>query len=163
MAQGLKQGLTSMALGVVALSGVVTERASADEAPFSVQGAQTITTEQAAELYQKQAAFIDVRSRDKWQWGHIQGASHFDLRSTFALLRHPGFIDRDRPVVIYSNGPHTMRSALAAYMAASWGYEKIYYYRDGFFAWQAQDFPIERSMNSGSLEAAIMQSRRTSD
>lgn len=158
MAQGLKQSLKFMALGVVVLSGVTMERVSADEAPFSVQGAQTISTEQAAELYQKQATFIDVRSRDKWQWGHIQGASHFGLRSTFALLRHPGFIERGRPVVIYSNGSHTMRSALAAYMAASWGYEKIYYYRDGFFAWQAQDYPIKSAKRS-ALEAVIMQPR----
>ncbi|WP_281648244.1 rhodanese-like domain-containing protein [Parendozoicomonas sp. Alg238-R29] len=131
---------------------------NAKEAPESINGADTITTTQAQELFRSGATFIDVRTRQKWQWGHIQGAHHFDLRSTFGLLRHPGFIKKDHPVVIYSNGPHTMRGALASYMATSWGYENVYFYRDGYFSWLATDLPINIAPQSSALEAAIMQS-----
>ncbi|WP_230460367.1 rhodanese-like domain-containing protein [Sansalvadorimonas verongulae] len=139
---------------VLSLAGVM----PAKEAPVFVTGAETISTEQARELFQSQAAFIDVRSREKWQWGHIEGAQHFGLYSTFALLKHPGFISKDQPLVIYGNGSHTMRSALAAHLAASWGYKTVYYYRDGYFSWQAKDLPIAQSEGRSALEASILQS-----
>ncbi|MCL6269284.1 rhodanese-like domain-containing protein [Sansalvadorimonas sp. 2012CJ34-2] len=133
----------------------VASRPLAGEAPASVDGAITIDTLKARELFEQGTTFIDVRNRNKWRWGRVKGAHHFDLRSTFSLLRYEGFVERDDPVVIYGNGPHSMRAAMATYMASAWGYKNIYYYRDGYFSWLAADFPADLGKPSSNLEAAI--------
>jgi rhodanese-related sulfurtransferase len=50
---------------------------------------------------------------------------------------------KDEPIVIYCNGASCMRSSKATAKAVSWGYTKVYYYRDGFPAWKAASLPVE--------------------
>ncbi len=129
---------------------------NAGEAPLNISGATTIDSDKARQLFDQGATFIDVRTRKKWQWGRVEGSHHFGLRTTFSLLRYEGFVERDDPIVIYGNGPHSMRAALAVYMASTWGYTQIYYYREGYFSWLAQDHPAAMGRKISPVETAIL-------
>ncbi|MCL6415538.1 rhodanese-like domain-containing protein [Aestuariirhabdus sp. Z084] len=117
--------------------------ASAVESPLNVLGAVTINVHQAKQLYDAGAVFVDVRNDKQWQWGHIEGARHMELRRDFGKLFYPGYMERDIPLVIYCNDLDCKRSAFASYLAAKWGYTEVYYFRDGYYAWLAWDMPIQ--------------------
>ncbi len=118
------------------------QASAGSEAPLHIEGAETVDTAAAKVLYETGALFVDVRPRSIWNFGHITDSRHFALRTTFSLLRHEGFIERDAPLVLYGNGPHTYRSAIAVRMALLWGYTRVYFYRDGYFSWLAEDYPV---------------------
>jgi rhodanese-related sulfurtransferase len=84
-----------------------------------------------------------VRKDSDWEAGRVPGAYHIELKKEFnesALLEVVGKSDA---VVFYCNGSGCMRSSKASSMAADWGFKKVYYFRDGFPAWQAANLPIE--------------------
>lgn len=118
------------------------------ESPFRVIGAITVDVHEARELFDDGATFVDVRSDRQWRWGHIEGAIHLELRRDFGKLFSQNAMDRDTPLVIYCNDLGCQRSSFASYLASQWGYTRVYYFRNGYFAWQARDFP----MQSGSDE-----------
>lgn len=119
--------------------------AEAREAEPVVDGTVTINTQQAARLHELGAVFIDVRPARQWGWGHIRGAVHLDLHGAFARLARSGW-PRQVPLVVYCDSELCPRSALAARRLVEWGYTAVYYYREGFFAWQLQDMPQGRGM-----------------
>jgi len=120
----------------------------ASEAPLNVIGAKTVTLDQAKKLHDAGATFIDVRGDSEWGWGHIQGASHLDLTAEFNQLYLPDTMDRSQPIVVYCNSVACHRSALAAFLAVSWGYNEVYYFREGYFTWMAADYPIETTVET---------------
>ncbi|MYM62545.1 rhodanese-like domain-containing protein [Pseudomaricurvus sp. HS19] len=125
--------------------------ASADEAPLAVTGATTITVPQARYLYERGAVFVDVRSREDWQAGHIRGALHLDFRNDFDLLQSITSIKADTPLVLYCESRHCLRSAYASLVSVLWGYQHVYYFRDGYFAWMLQDYPMTFRTVAGTL------------
>ncbi|KZX64586.1 MAG: rhodanese-like domain-containing protein [Pseudomonas sp.] len=110
------------------------------EAPDEVDGAMTINVFQAKRLHELGAVFIDVRSDREWLWGHVEGAVHFDLASDFVSLAGTEW-PRELPLVIYCDSEICPRSAEAARMAVAWGYQRVFYFRAGYFAWQLHDLP----------------------
>jgi len=110
------------------------------EAPLKVDGAFTVNVLQAKRLYDLGAVFIDVRPAREWSWGHVYGAVHLDLAERFSGLAMP-HVPRELPLVIYCDSEVCPRGALAAEMAVAWGYQRVFYFRDGYFAWQLLDFP----------------------
>jgi len=114
------------------------------EAPMSVDGAETVGLKRAHQLYQDGAVFIDVRDGQDWTAGHINGAVHLDFSTNeFSVLYASDNLDRDTPVVFYTSSPLNIRSAMATFFAANWGYKKVYYFRDGFYSWMAADYPVD--------------------
>jgi rhodanese-related sulfurtransferase len=126
---------------VVLLCAVVWLPVQAREAPLVVDGAVTINVLQAKYLYDRGALFIDVRPSREWGWGHVRGAVHLDLANRFAALAMTHW-PRHMPLVIYCDSEVCLRSALASHLAVSWGYERVFYFRGGYFAWQLFDFPL---------------------
>lgn len=119
---------------------------AADEfSPETVAGATTVDTSKAKELFDKGVLFVDVRSPKDWDAGRIPGAQHMDNhKGAFtdeALSAALG--GKDKEVVLYCNGHKCMRSSQAAIDALKWGYKNVYYYRDGFPAWQGAGNPVE--------------------
>jgi len=114
--------------------------AHAVEAPDDVDGALTVNVFQAKRLHDMGAVFIDVRADREWLWGHVEGAVHFDLASDFVNLASPEW-PRKLPLVIYCDSEICPRSAEAARMAVAWGYQQVFYFRSGYFAWLLHDFP----------------------
>lgn len=136
------QRITGAFRSMVLFGAVLWGQAVAGEAPEHVEGATTVNAAQAIRLHEQGAVFIDIRTQQEWNWGHLEGARHLGLKSTFALLYRDGFMDRKTPVVIYGNGAHRARAAFASRLAVLWGYEKVFYFREGYFSWLAFDLPV---------------------
>lgn len=113
-----------------------------DEAPTQINGVVTINTYQAKRLHDIGALFIDVRSHRQWQYGHVDGSHNLDLRGGFRQLFSPGVVDKETPIVIYGNSTYHMRGAIGSYLAALWGYQRVFFLRDGYYSWLALDFPV---------------------
>jgi rhodanese-related sulfurtransferase len=107
--------------------------------PAEVEGATTIDAAQAKALVDAGVAVVDVR----WDWstGHLAGALNLDVYTEFTEENLSASVAKDEKVVMYGRGvgPHTAR---ACARAASWGFEKIYYFREGFIAWKAAGYPV---------------------
>jgi rhodanese-related sulfurtransferase len=117
--------------------------AVAGESPMSVDGAVTVDTAKAKELFDGGALFVDPRRDSDWEAGRIPGAVHLELKSAFTEEALAAEAGKDETVVFYCNGPKCSRAAQASEKAVGWGYAKVHYYRDGFPAWQAAGNPVE--------------------
>ena len=114
----------------------------AQEAPTNINGVITINVQQAKRLHDVGALFIDVRPRQQWLYGHVENSRNLDLRSGFRDLINPGVLSKDTPIVIYGNSSYHMRGAIGCYLAALWGYKRVFFLRDGYYYWLAMDYPV---------------------
>ena len=130
---------------------------SAQEAPVNIKDVVTINTHQAKRLHSLGALFIDVRPYQQWNWGHVDGAHSLDLRAGFRQLFMPGTLDKDTPIVIYGNSTYHMRGAIGSYLAALWGYKRVFFFRDGYYSWLALDYPV--TLKSDGIETQPVTSR----
>lgn len=117
--------------------------ASEEVSPASINGATTVDAIKAKELFDNEALFIDTRKDKDWDAGRIPGAEHLEVKKILTQKSLAEVASKDEPIVIYCNGHKCMRSSKATAMAVKWGYTKIYYFRDGFPAWQAAGYPVE--------------------
>ncbi len=122
---------------------VATAPASASESPLEVPGAVTVDAETATSLWDQGVLFIDVRKDSDWDAGRIPGAIHLELKLVFSETALRAVADAAEPLVIYCNGPKCPRSSEASALAANWGFASVHYFRGGFPAWEAADYPIE--------------------
>jgi rhodanese-related sulfurtransferase len=111
--------------------------------PESVDGAITISVEQAKSLFDQGVKFIDVRSPRLYARKHIPGAHHLDFKAIFSEQALASMADRDEPLVIYCTGVKCSRSSRASAMAASWGFNQIHYFRGGIVEWKNAGYPTE--------------------
>ena len=114
-----------------------------DVSPQTVAGATTVDTAKARELFDKEVLFVDVRKNSDWDAGRIPGAVQLELKKVFSEETLSAEAGKDDEIVIYCNGESCMRSSDASAKAVGWGFNKIYYYRDGFPAWKAAANPVE--------------------
>lgn len=117
--------------------------ALANLSPETVNGATTISVEDAANLFDEGVVFIDVRKPSDYEAGRVPGAVHLDVKTSFSAESLGAVIAMDEKVVIYCNGHSCMRSSKATAMAVEWGYSNVYYLRDGFPAWDVSGLPVE--------------------
>ena len=117
--------------------------ASDEISPMAVDGATTIDAAKAKQLFDQGVLFVDVRSNKDWDAGRIPGSEHMELKSVFNEQSLMGLIGKGDAVVLYCNGEKCLRSSKATSDAVGWGFSKVYYFRDGFPAWQAAGFPVE--------------------
>lgn len=120
----------------------------AAEAPAHVNGAMTVNVYQARHLHALGAVFIDVRPRREWAWGHVEGAVHMSLAHEFFGLSRTEW-PRNVPLVIYCNSDVCPASAEAVRLAVVWGYQQVFYFREGYFAWMLADLPQEKGHIDG--------------
>ncbi|MCF7202780.1 rhodanese-like domain-containing protein [Pseudomonas oligotrophica] len=128
--------------------------ALAGEAPEAVEGALTVNVQQARQLHELGAVFIDVRPEREWRWGHVEGALHLDLASRFGDLADRG-LPRQVPLVVYCDSEVCASSAAAARLAVAWGYRQVFYFREGYFAWQLADFPQAKGLGEPAYFSAL--------
>ena len=114
----------------------------AQEAPVEINGVITINTFQAKRLHDVGALFLDVRPYQQWQFGHVEYARSLGLRQGFRQLLEPETLDKETPIVIYGNSTYHMRGAVGSYLAALWGYKRVFFLRDGYFSWLTMDYPV---------------------
>ena len=121
----------------------LTNIALADTSPTQIEGATTVDTAKARALFEEEVAFIDVRKNSDWDAGRVPGAIHIELIKVFSDETLSAEVKKDEAIVIYCNGEKCLRSSAAVTKAVSWGFNKVYYYRDGFPAWKASGNPVE--------------------
>jgi len=130
-------------LAALGLALTIGAPAMADVSPASIDGAITIDTSKARELFEQEVAFVDVRKNSDWDAGRVPGAIHIELKKVYSADSLGAEVAKDEPLVLYCNGESCMRSSAATAKAVEWGWNKVYYYRDGFPAWKAAGNPVE--------------------
>lgn len=113
------------------------------KSPKKVSGAVTVNAQKAKQLFDKGVVFIDVRKDKDYAAGRVPDAVHIELKKVYNKETLSKHVKADQPVVIYCNGHSCTRSSKAAQKAVSWGYKKVYYYRDGFPSWKKNGYPVE--------------------
>jgi rhodanese-related sulfurtransferase len=114
-----------------------------DASPEGVAGATTVDTDTAKSLFDQEAAFIDLRKENMWNSGRIPGAIWLEFKTAFSQEALESEVGKDEKVVFYCSGVRCPRSSKACAKALEWGYQDVYYYRDGFPAWKTAGNPIE--------------------
>jgi len=117
--------------------------AAAELSPETVAGATTVSVDEAVELFDAGVVFVDVRKDSDFDAGRVPGAVHLDVNSALTEASLGEYVAKTEPVVFYCNGHSCLRSSEATEMAVSWGYEEVYYMRDGYPSWEEAGFPIE--------------------
>src|SRR5690554_6669152 len=117
----------------------------AKDSPTDVAGAQTVSVEQARDLWLDGVAFIDPRSLMDWEAGRIPDALHMEMKKPIynsdTVLEFIG--SYDAPVVSYCNSFSCHRAADLAKDMVNWGFTKVYYFRAGYPAWIRANNPFE--------------------
>jgi len=111
--------------------------------PKKVEGAITIDATRAKTLFDRAVPFVDVRDDADWNAGHIPDAVHLELFNVFSEARLSKIVGKNEEVVFHCAGPSCGRSAGACVSAVSWGFTRVYYFRDGFPAWKAAGHPFK--------------------
>jgi rhodanese-related sulfurtransferase len=114
-----------------------------DATPTSVPGATTVDAAAAKQLFDAEAAFVDLRKENVWNSGRIPGAIWLDFKKSFTEETLAAEVDKDEKLVFYCSGVRCPRSAKASTKALAWGYSDVYYFRDGFPAWKSAGYPVE--------------------
>lgn len=114
-----------------------------DATPTSVEGAQTVNAEQAKALFDQEAAFVDLRKESMWNSGRVPGAIWLDFKKAFSQEALAEEVAKDEKVVFYCSGVRCPRSSKAAVKALKWGYQDVYYFREGYPAWKKAGYPVE--------------------
>jgi len=130
-----------------------TATAPEDAATAPEHGFQTVTFEQALEIYndpgyaQGICIFVDARDNEHFRKGHIPGAHQLDhYRSEHYLPQLvPVAMGCDR-VVVYCNGGECEDSIFACtdLLDAGVPYEQLYLYEGGYNEWTGQGGPVEK-------------------
>ena len=71
------------------------------ESPLTVDGATTIDAHKAKKLHDRGVSFVDVRTSELWEAGHIPGAHFLELLNAFDEASLLEIDTKDSAVVIY--------------------------------------------------------------
>lgn len=99
------------------------------------------TAAEVRDDYESGAAFVDVRTNDEWNAGHVRGALHLPVDSigTAAAGALP---DKSRKIVTYCKSGKRAERAAQALRAA--GYGNVVSITGGYEDLKAAGFPVER-------------------
>ena len=123
--------------------------------PETIDGVPTVDTAWVVENY-KNMVVIDTRKKSEYVEGHLPGALQLVYRGQrkvktpdfdpskdrFAINKIPG--DKATPIIVYCQGPYCWKSYKASVVLHRKGYQKIYWYRDGYPGWKKAGHPIEK-------------------
>ncbi len=101
-----------------------------------------ISVDQAYEAYRSEMEyiFLDVRSLDEYEKGHIKDALFIPLSEIPDRL---GEIPKDKPIIAYCNGSSCNRSGEAARILLQNEYNKVYDMAGGgIFEWLEKGYPV---------------------
>lgn len=153
-------GSRTNSTGTGSETGAVEKQASL-KARLGAEGLQLANGEQAFQLYQdpryaqELIVFVDARSDNAYQAGHIPGAFQFDRYypekyvSTMLQVCGPA-----QQILVYCNGGNCEDSEFAAVMLSEWGIpkNKLLVYGGGITEWTNNRWPVELgARHSGNL------------
>ncbi len=88
--------------------------------------------------------FVDARTRDDYDDGHIPGAVSLPIGQFDALI--DAFLDQhdiEKPIVAYCSGRTCEDSHILAQLLMDFGYSDVKVFIDGYPGWEAEGYPVE--------------------
>jgi len=95
-------------------------------------------------FFARVAIFIDARSEDFYEMGHIQGARSLpmeDFDSRFQAIMAD--VPQDAPIVVYCDGESCSLSKDLALMLSGAGFRNVQVLVNGWSLWQTAGMPVE--------------------
>ncbi len=116
-------------------------------APGQFPGIRFITLQETEDLFgQGEAVFIDSRSREEFNAGHIPGALNIPLEENKEGLKNGRLpYSQDHVLVVYCEGGGCQTSIALAKLIHALGFRNIRIFSDGFGEWSASGLPMEPS------------------
>lgn len=108
----------------------------------TTKGFEEITVDEAYQIFisNKDYLFIDVRSEDEYNSGHIEGAIYIPVSEIENRLSE---IPEDKLVIVYCDGSSCSRSNMAASILTEDGFKQVYNIGGGgIFEWREKGYPI---------------------
>ncbi|MGK2860220.1 MAG: rhodanese-like domain-containing protein, partial [Thermoanaerobaculia bacterium] len=106
-----------------------------------------ISSEDAIQLWQEKAIFIDARRTDVFNAGRIKGARSMPVWESDIDDRVRAFFDevtdQQQPIVIYCSGGNCEDSHMLADKLWGAGFENALVYKDGYPAWLKMGGAVE--------------------
>jgi protein-disulfide isomerase/rhodanese-related sulfurtransferase len=132
------------------LAGLQQNSATAcSEAEAKKRQPKMIGTSEAEQLHgdHSQAVFVDVRSAEAFQSGHIPGALNMPINS---FEHNWTRLPKNKMIVLYESGNSAgdicafSRSAGRILLSQGFGYKDVNVYRDGLAGWRKAGLPVKR-------------------
>jgi rhodanese-related sulfurtransferase len=113
-------------------------------APAEEASTLDISLAQARGLYDQGIFFLDARSKEDYEKGHVANALHLPLEALEAGARPDALnvLDPSAKVVVYCSGGDCHASHDVVIRLNSLGYHSCYVMKDGFPAWQQAGYEI---------------------
>ncbi len=122
------------------LAGVPDAGKGAQVSPLEIPGATTVDPAAAKRLFDNGVTFVDVRPETTWENGHIPEAVNLDFKTMLTEASLAEVVAKDQRVVFYCMGPRCLLSSKACAKAVGWGFERVYYLREGYPGWKAAGY-----------------------
>jgi adenylate cyclase len=110
---------------------------------YDVEGTKKIDAITAKSLSDRGALVVDVRDAGNFSHGHIPGAVHLELTTQLTEKSLLNLIDKQNAVLFHCWGKYCPYAAWACAKAVVWGFQKVYYFGDGFPGWRDAGFPVD--------------------
>jgi rhodanese-related sulfurtransferase len=122
--------------------GVITAKAKNDVIVGKLEIEDVKTAKQIYDI--GKTLFVDARSRENYEDGHIPGAVSLPVGQFDELIN--AFIDQhslDQPIVTYCSGRTCEDSHNLAQLLLDFGFNDVKVFIDGLPGWEAEGYPIE--------------------
>jgi rhodanese-related sulfurtransferase len=119
--------------------------------PLELHPGSDISLREAYQLFREgQTLFVDSRSSNAFNNGHIQGAIDVSVRDTMDKIKNIlSIYPVDKPIVCYCNGSSCSSSRRLAGKIHQLGYRKVYVFYGGWKEWRTHNYPITSLKESG--------------
>jgi rhodanese-related sulfurtransferase len=109
---------------------------------------ETITMELAKNLFERNALFIDARTKEEYDSLHVKGAinipyEEFRNKSVRDRIEIMKKYNKDGVIIVYCKGDKCEVSIDLAYEIARLGFNSVNIYRGGIKEWKEKGFPTQ--------------------
>lgn len=124
----------------------------ADGIPFikklsvsNIQGIQRIDLNKAKELFDQNALFLDARTLEEYQQGHINNALNFPYdQYDDMFVKVMGNISKDTRIVTYCSGEDCNSSDILANLLKEEGFNNLFNFYGGWPGWVGAGHSVNR-------------------
>jgi adenylate cyclase len=109
---------------------------------FEVTGVPRIDATAAKVFYDRGAVFVDVRSKNSYNRGHVLNAVNLRLRDRLDEASLSKVVGKGDDVVFYCSGKSCDLSPTACAKAVTWGFTSVYYFAGGIPEWKKAKYPV---------------------
>jgi len=139
--------ISAMAVNILRPNGIPLKGSGRTDGPSDTPAAvdQSVSIEQSVVLYQKgDVLFVDSRSREEFDLGHVKGAVHlpkksFDEKFGAFLTKWPP----DTRIITYCSSRDCSIAEEIAEELGFAGFENVQVMVDGWDEWQKRKLPVE--------------------